>query len=162
MHPESGALQGIYFHAHRNHDGCWLAGAQVQRTPDGRPIAYVALHGHGTYPVSGKARNPTICLQLVFYGISLDSLGFRGLCIKPESLQELPRVVNLRSCSLLRPAALPCQQQGPHAMSRACGLTPQPVSQSLSSQRKVSGSTLYPIPGHWTWAEGWGATKIIF
>ncbi len=54
MHPETGELVGIYFHAHRNHDGCWVAAPDVQRTPEGRPIAYVALHGHGTYPVSGK------------------------------------------------------------------------------------------------------------
>ena len=54
VHPETGDLIGIYFHAHRNHDGCWVTAPDVQRTADGRPIAYVALHGHGTYPVSGK------------------------------------------------------------------------------------------------------------
>ena len=54
VHPETGDLIGIYFHAHRNHDGCWVAAPDLQRTAEGRPIAYVALHGHGTYPVSGK------------------------------------------------------------------------------------------------------------
>ena len=27
---------------------------QVPRTADGRPISYVALHGHGSYPVTGR------------------------------------------------------------------------------------------------------------
>ena len=56
VHPETGDLVGVYFHAHRNHDGCWVDASHIQLTPEGRPIAYVALHGHGTYPVSGKAR----------------------------------------------------------------------------------------------------------
>ncbi|KAK9787511.1 hypothetical protein WJX73_007386 [Symbiochloris irregularis] len=47
------SLQGVWFNAHRPCDGCWLPAAQVERTASGRPIAYVARHGHGTYPHAG-------------------------------------------------------------------------------------------------------------
>lgn len=43
-------LQGVWFNAHRPWDGCWVPAHEVERTAEGRPIAYVALHGHGTYP----------------------------------------------------------------------------------------------------------------
>lgn len=42
--------QGVWFNAHRPWDGCWVPAHEVERTAEGRPIAYVALHGHGTYP----------------------------------------------------------------------------------------------------------------
>lgn len=41
----------MWYNAHRSRDGMWVEGRRVPRTPEGRPIAYVALHGHGTYPM---------------------------------------------------------------------------------------------------------------
>jgi hypothetical protein len=43
-------LQGVYCNAHRSYDGCWISADRVERTPEGRIKAYVARHGHGTYP----------------------------------------------------------------------------------------------------------------
>lgn len=48
--------QGVWFNAHRPWDGCWVPAHEVERTAEGRPIAYVALHGHGTYPHAGIIR----------------------------------------------------------------------------------------------------------
>ena len=38
----------------RHVDGVWRSADEVPRTADGRPISYVALHGHGSYPVTGR------------------------------------------------------------------------------------------------------------
>ena len=46
--------KGVYFNAHRSRDGCWAAAEQLERTPQGRLKAYVALHGHGTYPTVSR------------------------------------------------------------------------------------------------------------
>lgn len=50
IHPRSGELLGAWYNAHRGRDGEWVPASAVPRTPSGRPIAYVALHGHGNYP----------------------------------------------------------------------------------------------------------------
>ena len=48
---ETGALQGVWYNAHRARDGAWLPAEAVDREPStGRLRMYVALHGHGTYP----------------------------------------------------------------------------------------------------------------
>lgn len=47
--------QGVWFNAHRPCDGTWLPAHQLERTAEGRFIAYVARHGHGTYPCVGPA-----------------------------------------------------------------------------------------------------------
>ncbi|EFN60057.1 hypothetical protein CHLNCDRAFT_133315 [Chlorella variabilis] len=55
VHPTTGELLGMWYNAHRCRDGCWVAGPQVPRDPQtGRVAAYVALHGHGTYPRPGR------------------------------------------------------------------------------------------------------------
>lgn len=52
-HPRSGELQGVYYNAHRPRDGQWVRAEDAPRSCSGRLIAYVALHGHGTYPSPG-------------------------------------------------------------------------------------------------------------
>ena len=58
-------LQGVWFNAHRPCDGCWLPAAQVERTESGRPIAYVARHGHGTYPHVSSIVLVVLCLHYI-------------------------------------------------------------------------------------------------
>jgi hypothetical protein len=53
VHPSSGALLGMWYNSHRSRDGEWVPGPMVPRTRAGRPVAYVALHGHGNYPNPG-------------------------------------------------------------------------------------------------------------
>lgn len=45
-----GSLLGMWYNSHRSRDGEWVASKDVSRNEEGRPIAYVALNGHGTYP----------------------------------------------------------------------------------------------------------------
>ena len=54
LHSALMTSQGVYFNAHRSRDGCWVAAEQLERTPQGRLKAYVALHGHGTYPTVSR------------------------------------------------------------------------------------------------------------
>ena len=51
VHPSSGELLGMWYNAHRSRDGMWVEGRRVPRNQQGRPVAYVALHGHGVYPM---------------------------------------------------------------------------------------------------------------
>ena len=37
----------------RHRDGRWVSANDMPRTPDGRPLSYVALNGHGSYPRAG-------------------------------------------------------------------------------------------------------------
>lgn len=53
LDPHDGHLQGVWYNSHRNRDGMWVKGPQVPRTREGRIMACVALHGHGTYPKAG-------------------------------------------------------------------------------------------------------------
>ncbi|PSC76524.1 2-Cys peroxiredoxin chloroplastic [Micractinium conductrix] len=55
LHPRTGDLIGVWFNAHRPRDGCWVPAREVRRDArSGRIAAYVALHGHGTYPCPGR------------------------------------------------------------------------------------------------------------
>jgi hypothetical protein len=47
-------FQGVWFNRHRNIEGDWVPAARVPRTPCGRIAAFVALHGHGTYPMASE------------------------------------------------------------------------------------------------------------
>ena len=51
---ESGELLGVWFNCHRPRDGSWagVGGVEIDSLT-GRPIAYVARHGHGTYSSPG-------------------------------------------------------------------------------------------------------------
>jgi hypothetical protein len=51
----TGELEGLWYNAHRNRDGTWQPCDAVPTTPCGRPIVYVALHGHGVYPTVSPA-----------------------------------------------------------------------------------------------------------
>ena len=51
---ESGELLGAWFNAHRPRDGAWAGAGVVEvEAAAGRPVAYVARHGHGTYASAG-------------------------------------------------------------------------------------------------------------
>lgn len=52
----TGRTLGMYYHAHRNHDGVWLPVEAMPRDTkgSGRPAAFVAFHGHGCYPSPGR------------------------------------------------------------------------------------------------------------
>ena len=51
---ETGELLGAWYNAHRPRDGAWAGAGEVEVDPaSGRPVAYVARHGHGTYPTPG-------------------------------------------------------------------------------------------------------------
>ncbi|KAL0034634.1 hypothetical protein WJX77_000317 [Trebouxia sp. C0004] len=51
--PDAKQVLGIYYSAHRHRDGRWVSANGMPRTPDGRPLSYVALNGHGSYPRAG-------------------------------------------------------------------------------------------------------------
>jgi hypothetical protein len=54
VHPETGDLLAMWYNAHRSRDGQWVPAAAVPRCPaTGRPLAYIAKHGHGNYPAPG-------------------------------------------------------------------------------------------------------------
>ena len=49
--PTGSKLIGVWYNAHRNHDGCWVAASEVDTSPDGHRIcSFIAKHGHGHYP----------------------------------------------------------------------------------------------------------------
>lgn len=83
----TGATLGMYFHAHRNHDGMWVAGTELPRDRDGsgRPAAFVALHGHGTYPAAGR--------QLRAMLFANDLCSDRGPVWRPRRCVLLPHIV---------------------------------------------------------------------
>lgn len=37
----------------RHRDGRWVAADEMPRTADGRPLSYIAINGHGSYPRAG-------------------------------------------------------------------------------------------------------------
>ena len=47
--PTGSKLMGIWYNAHRNHDGSWVSGSEVETTREGRVLSFVAKHGHGHY-----------------------------------------------------------------------------------------------------------------
>lgn len=49
----TGDILGMWYNSHRSRDGEWVSASQIPRSATGRPIAYVALHGHGNYPRCG-------------------------------------------------------------------------------------------------------------
>ncbi|GAB4823799.1 hypothetical protein N2152v2_010845 [Parachlorella kessleri] len=84
VHPSTGELLGMWYNAHRSRDGMWVEGSRVPRNEHGRPLAYVALHGHGVYPMA--ARIP----RHFFLGNDLTS--GRGPTWAPATVVLLPPV----------------------------------------------------------------------
>lgn len=79
----SGELLGAWHSAHRARDGCWESGERVLRDAiSQRPVAYVALHGHGTYPRPGRV------LRHFFLGNDLCADG--GVEWRPRRVVLLP------------------------------------------------------------------------
>jgi len=50
VNPRTGQLIAMWYNSHRSRDGEWVPADKVPRTSSGRPVAYIALHGHGNYP----------------------------------------------------------------------------------------------------------------
>lgn len=92
-HPTTGELLGVFYNAHRSRDGQWLARDRVPRSCSGRIVAYVALHGHGTYP------EPEIVPRHFYLGndhCSLDGPTWspRNIVMLPLSISSHDEVVN--------------------------------------------------------------------
>ncbi|KAL3140806.1 hypothetical protein ABBQ32_005349 [Trebouxia sp. C0010 RCD-2024] len=51
--PDAGQVLGIYYSAHRHRDGRWVPADKMPRTAEGRPLSYIAVNGHGSYPRAG-------------------------------------------------------------------------------------------------------------
>ncbi|KAK9841890.1 hypothetical protein WJX84_003102 [Apatococcus fuscideae] len=80
---QTGALQGVWYNAHRARDGCWLpAGVADREASTGRPRMYVALHGHGTYP------RPASFMRAFF--MANDRCSNAGAVWRPETCVILP------------------------------------------------------------------------
>jgi len=83
IHPVSGSLLGVWYNAHRPRDGEWSVGHKVPRDEvTGRIKAYVALHGHGTYPRKG-------IIHRHFY-LGNDHTSDRGKVWRPSKMVLLP------------------------------------------------------------------------
>ena len=86
--PESGDLLGLWYAAHRPQDGQWVEAGRVPRGAGGRPLAYVALHGHGVYPqvrgVGARAAVWAVCVyesRVVLPGVMALLLALPGAAI---------------------------------------------------------------------------------
>eukprot|EP00890_Picochlorum_soloecismus_P001540 jgi/Picsp_1/2387/NSC_05849-R1_pre-mrna processing protein prp39 gb len=79
---ETEGLIGVWYNAHRNRDGTWVAGPDVERDDEcGRLVSYVAKHGHGHYPKAGRY------FRHFFLGNDICS---RGASWKPKQVVLLP------------------------------------------------------------------------
>ena len=80
---QTGALQGVWYNAHRARDGAWLpAGVADREASTGRPRMYVALHGHGTYP------RPASFMRAFF--MANDRCSNAGVVWRPDTCVILP------------------------------------------------------------------------
>lgn len=87
VHPVSGSLLGVWYNAHRPRDGEWSVGQKVPIDEvTGRIKAYVALHGHGTYPRKG-------IIHRHFY-LGNDHTSDRGKVWRPNKMVLLPCIDN--------------------------------------------------------------------
>ncbi|KAK9857191.1 hypothetical protein WJX84_004091 [Apatococcus fuscideae] len=53
LSPDAQKVLGIYYSAHRHRDGVWRSADEMLRGDDGRPKAFIATNGHGSYPEPG-------------------------------------------------------------------------------------------------------------
>ncbi|KFM22940.1 2-Cys peroxiredoxin BAS1, chloroplastic [Auxenochlorella protothecoides] len=151
----SGQLLGVWYNAHRSRDGEWVPARDVPRRPgDGRILAYVALHGHGTYPRVGTIPR--------LFGLGNDHTSDAGLVWDPERVVLLPYS---RDPEPSRPL------EGPHAPEPATwrlqvcpsrGSTlpePAPATPRGVPAREASALVTTDQPCPWLWFRGaWGQT----
>jgi hypothetical protein len=108
VHPRSGELLGMWYNSHRSRDGEWVPGPQVPRdTPGERPVAYVALHGHGTYPRPGRV--------LRHFCLGNDKCSDNGPAWLPHRVVLLPNI-----------NAAPSRQAGGVLLDEAVGSSGEP------------------------------------
>ncbi|KAK9838661.1 hypothetical protein WJX74_000956 [Apatococcus lobatus] len=134
---QTGALQGVWYNAHRARDGCWLpAGVADREASTGRPRMYVALHGHGTYP------RPASFMRAFF--MANDRCSNAGAVWRPETCVILPAAPSapgspapfrqVRSRGTTLPCLLPGLMPSAPLISTAIpAMTPQTPSVSLSN-----------------------------
>jgi hypothetical protein len=140
---------GCFFSAHRPRDGGWAAARDIERfepphsssspfSPRGRIVAYVAKHGHGTYPSSGTQ------LRAGFF--ANDRTSSRGWSWAPRRLvllraagtKEEKGPKPSRAFSLSAVAALLEEPELGIAACRGCELeAPSSSSSSSSSSRTM-------------------------
>jgi uncharacterized membrane protein YgcG len=75
--PDGREVTGVYYSCHRHIDGTWRSADEVPRTPEGRPEAFVAINGHGSYPHPGRI--------IRLFGAFNDHASRRGAVWAPRS-----------------------------------------------------------------------------
>ncbi|GMH40261.1 hypothetical protein BSKO_08165 [Bryopsis sp. KO-2023] len=96
-----GKMQGVYYNSHRNIDGDWLPAKEVPMK-DGRPMVFLAKHGHGCYPRPGK--------QLRLFGFANDVCSGDGPVWRPKKIILLKTEKTEPHAS--RGCCLPCSETG--------------------------------------------------
>lgn len=76
--PDGREVTGVYYSCHRHIDGTWRSADEVPRTESGRPRAYVAVNGHGSYPFPGRI--------IRLFGIFNDNTSADGEMWDPSSV----------------------------------------------------------------------------
>mmetsp|Transcript_25093 Transcript_25093/g.68172 ORF Transcript_25093/g.68172 Transcript_25093/m.68172 type:complete len:404 (-) Transcript_25093:438-1649(-) len=137
------ALSGVWYNSHRNVEGEWRAGKDVQRDPTGRISSFVARNGHGMYP------QPGIVFRI--FCAANDFTSAHGRVWRPK------RVVRM------------CGNHGtriPACASRGCGLPTPPsiMSSEPQSSKGVQMETEFPILVEdfslWQkWNGSWGTSR---
>ena len=107
----SGALEGVWFNAHRARDGQWTPAEKVARTPDGSIAAYVAQNGHGTYPSPGVRTSHGLAVD----SCSLSPLGWHLLC----SCHCYPAAI-IDTLHLCRTVKGPASRPSPDRLATPC------------------------------------------
>lgn len=161
--PDTGDLLAMWYNSHRPRDGEWVGGDLVPRAmPSGRPIAYVALHGHGTYPRTGTIHR--------HFWLGNDKCSDQGVMWDPERLILLPN--EHRCCSepshLSTPLCIAtCNSRGCLYSSVVntrgpleCSIVPKEAG-AHHSHRRVPMVTI-DDPCDWLFFRGeWGQTPAI-
>jgi hypothetical protein len=134
--PESGDLLAMWYNSHRPRDGEWVEADSVPRVvPSGRPIAYVALHGHGTYPRTGTIHR--------HFWLGNDKCSDRGVVWDPERLVLLPSMERGLQASVASGPPASCTLSSASTMLPVAACTSRGYSYSVKSPvpRVVVGVT---------------------
>ena len=89
----TGNLIAMWYNSHRSRDGEWVDAKNVLAGPSGRPLAFIALHGHGNYPRPGRY------VRHFFLGNDLTSSTGPVWC--PRTVVLLPPPSQHHECNVL-------------------------------------------------------------